>query len=127
MKSRVINEPVYLQDIMPTTLELAGVDKPKHVEFNSVIPMLKGGKSPYEKIYGCYLDKQRSIRTDKYKLIAYPKASVLRLYDIESDPLESEDLASKATMKPVMKELFADLQDLQKTMNDKVDLSALAP
>ena len=32
---------VYLQDVMATTLDLAGVDKPKYVEFNSLMPLLK--------------------------------------------------------------------------------------
>ena len=120
-------EPVYLQDIMATSLELAGVEKPEHVEFNSVLPLLDGGKSPYEKIYGCYLDKQRSIRTDHHKLIVYPNANVMRLYDIANDPLEQNDLAGKESMKPVVKELFADLQKLQASMNDDLDLSAMAP
>jgi arylsulfatase A-like enzyme len=122
-----ISEPIYLQDVMPTTLELSGVEKPDHVEFSSLLPMLEGGKSPYRSIYGCYLEKQRSIRTDQYKLIAYPAADALRLYDVANDPLEMNDLADDASMKPVVKELFADLVELQKTMNDDLDLSGLAP
>ena len=121
-----ISEPIYLQDVMPTTLELAGVAKPNHVEFNSLLPMLRGGKSPYDKIYGAYLDMQRSIRTDKYKLIAYPKAKVLRLYDIQNDPLEKVDLANDESKSGIIAELFEDLLELQKSMNDKTDLSALA-
>ena len=122
-----INEPVYLQDIMPTTLELAGVEKPEHVEFHSILPLLGGGKSPYKNIYGCYLEKQRSIRTDKYKLIAYPKANVLRLYDIQADPKETNDLASDKSLQSEMKKLFGQLQELQVAMNDNLDLSALKP
>ena len=71
-KNQVIQEAIYLQDVMPTALELAGVSKPKHVEFSSLIPLLKGEPSRYQSIYGCYLKKQRSIRTTNYKLIAYP-------------------------------------------------------
>jgi choline-sulfatase len=121
------DESVYLQDVMPTTLELAGVSKPKHVEFNSLLPLLSGGKSPYEDIYGCYLNKQRSIRTDQYKLIVYPDAKAMRLYDIGSDPMETTDLIEQASMKPVVKELFAKLQRLQLSMNDDLDLSGLSP
>jgi choline-sulfatase len=122
-----IDEPIYLQDVMPTTLELCGIEKPEHVEFHSLLPLLDGGKSPYESIYGCYLEKQRSIRTDQYKLIAYPGAKTLRLYDVKNDPHENHDLASDASMKPVMKELFMQLVVLQKEMNDDLDLSELAP
>ncbi len=122
-----VDQPIYLQDVMPTTLELAGIQKPKHVEFNSLLPLLSGGKSPYEAIYGGYLDKQRSIRTDRFKLLVYPNAQTIRLYDIKNDPREMKDLANQPEMKPVVKELFAELQQLQQRLNDKVDLSALAP
>lgn len=124
---RQIDEPIYLQDVMPTTLELCGIEKPEHVEFNSLLPLLDGGKSPYQSIYGCYLEKQRSIRTDRYKLIAYPNAKTLRLYDIQDDPLEMRDLTSDASKKGVIRELFAELKQLQKEMNDDLDLSELAP
>jgi choline-sulfatase len=122
-----IDEPVYLQDIMPTTLELAGVDKPEHVEFNSVLPLLGGETSHYPEIYGGYLDKQRSIRTEQYKLIVYPKAEKIRLYDIQADPLEMNDLAEDVSKQSIVKDLFARLQKLQASLNDRVDLSHLAP
>jgi choline-sulfatase len=122
-----ISEPIYLQDVMPTSLELAGVKKPEHVEFNSLLPLLAGGESPYESIYGAYLQKQRSIRTDDYKLIAYPSANVLRLYDIKNDPLEMKDLADDPAKEAIKGELFTQLQSLQAEMNDDLDLSALAP
>ena len=121
------DEPIYLQDVMPTTLDLAGVTKPDHVEFHSLLPLLAGGKSPYSSIYGCYLEKQRSIRTDRYKLIVYPGADTLRLYDVEEDPLEKTDLAAEPSMKPVVTELFGQLVDLQREMNDELDLSDMAP
>ncbi|MEC7609986.1 MAG: sulfatase-like hydrolase/transferase, partial [Verrucomicrobiota bacterium] len=39
-KNTTIKEPIYLQDIMPTTLELAGTEVPKSVEFKSLLPIL---------------------------------------------------------------------------------------
>lgn len=125
--AKKIAEPIYLQDIMPTTLELAGVEQPEHVEFNSLLPLLDGASSPYPSIYGCYLSKQRSIRTDRYKLMAYPDAKVLRLYDLQQDPMEKHDLAQESRMKPVVADLFQRLIALQGKMNDDLDLSALAP
>lgn len=121
------DEPIYLQDVMPTTLELAGVTKPDHVDFHSLLPLLAGGESPYSSIYGCYLQKQRSIRTGRYKLIAYPAADTLRLYDVEKDPLEKTDLAAEPSMKSVVTDLFGQLVALQQEMNDELDLGDLAP
>lgn len=120
-----INAPIYLQDVMPTTLELAGVAKPDYIQFNSVLPMLEGEPSPYREIYGAYLGKQRSIRTDQYKLIVYPLANVVRLYDIKKDPLEINDLADQPAMKPVVKDLFARLVGLQGELKDELNLTSM--
>ena len=47
---------VYLQDLMPTSLELAGVPRPAHVRFNSLMPLVRGEAfTPYGAIYGAYL------------------------------------------------------------------------
>ncbi len=122
-----ISEPIYLQDIMPTSLELANCEKPEHVEFNSLLPLLAGQKSPYESIYGCYLDKQRSIRTRTHKLIVYPGAPQVRLYNLEKDPLEMKDLAQDASNRPLVRKLFDQLVAIQSEMHDDLDLSMLRP
>lgn len=120
-----INEPIYLQDIMPTTLDLARVEKPEHVEFNSLLPLLDGKKSPYEYIYGCYLQKQRSIRTRTHKLIVYPEAPQVRLYNIAEDPLEMNDLAKDPANASIVDELLENLIALQKEMHDELDLTSI--
>ena len=124
---RKIDQPIYLQDVMPTTLALAGLEQPSHVEFQNLLPILAGQSSQVKEVYGAYLDLQRSIRTDRYKLIAYPKAEKLRLYDIVADPLEQTDLFGDASMKATARELFGRLASLQKRMSDDLDLSDLAP
>lgn len=122
-----IDAPIYLQDVMPTTLELAGVEKPEHVEFHSVLPILAGeARSPYPAIYGAYLDLQRSIRTDRYKLVLYPKAGRMRLYDLRTDPQELHDLAEQPESKPLIKTLYRRFEALQEEVDDHLDLSRLA-
>lgn len=117
-----IDAPVYLQDIMPTTLELAGVEKPDHVQFHSLLPMLDGSPSPYDVVYGAYLDKQRSIRTETHKLIVYPVAGKIRLYDVKADPLEMNDLADSPEHAKTVQGLFNRLKKLQSEMKDDLDL-----
>ncbi|PAY20377.1 choline-sulfatase [Rhodopirellula sp. SM50] len=121
-----IDHPVYLQDIMPTTLELAGVKQPEHVQFNSLLPMLGGDDSPYDVVYGAYLDKQRSVRTENYKLIVYPVANKIRLYDMKQDPQEMNDLAGSAEHAKTVKRLFSRLETLQAEMNDSLNLGDLS-
>lgn len=73
---------IYLQDVMPTTLQLAGVSRPAHVQFRSLMPLIQGDeREPYPAIYGAYLDAQRMITEGDYKLILYPAIAKARLYN----------------------------------------------
>lgn len=118
-----IDEPIYLQDVMPTTLELAKFEKPEHVDFHSVLPLMDGAVTPYPAIYGSYLDLQRSIRTPEHKLIVFPKAKTVQLFDMQNDPGEQTDLATNPAMQPIVKHLFEQLQSLQKELGDDLELS----
>ena len=75
---------------MPTTLDLAGVPIPDHVGFTSLLPLLAGetAETARRAIYGAYMDLQRSITRDDYKLILYPVPRVARLYHLADDPAE---------------------------------------
>ena len=117
-----VDGAVYLQDIMPTTLQLAGIKKPQHIQFNSLLPMMDGAQSPYPAVYGAYLNKQRSVRTNRFKLIVYPAAKAVRLYDLKSDPLEMKDLAAAPEYSGKVKQLFNRLKKLQTEMKDNLDL-----
>lgn len=120
---------VYLQDVMATTLDLAGIEKPEYVEFNSLIPAInmEVGASPYSEIYGAYINVQRMVRTDNYKLIIYPKAKKIRLFDVVNDPNEMNDLANNANFTEVKKELIEKFKKQQQVMDDPLDLHPVFP
>ncbi|MCK5730566.1 MAG: sulfatase-like hydrolase/transferase, partial [Draconibacterium sp.] len=124
-----LNMQVYIQDIMATSLELAGVEKPEYVEFNSLLPLINKEKtdSPYSEIYGAYINFQRMVRTDNFKLIVYPKAKIIRLFDIVNDPDEMNDLADNPDFTEVKKELIGRLKNQQKIMDDPLDLHPFFP
>ena len=114
-----IDAPVYLQDIMPTTLELAGVDKPEQVQFNSLMPLLQGKKEKnYDAIYGAYMDKQRMIRVENHKLIYYPSIDKYELYELDNDPLEQHDLAGDEKHRLLLNAMKGRLREVQKEMGD---------
>lgn len=122
--------PVYLQDIMPTTLELAGVTKPDYVEFHSLLPYVQDASagSAYDAIYGCYqTDLQRMVRVGDWKLIVYPRARVVRLYDLKNDPQELSDLADDPKQQNRIKRLMRRLIRLQHEMDDTLDVATLFP
>ncbi|MBW6480977.1 MAG: sulfatase-like hydrolase/transferase [Bacteroidales bacterium] len=127
-KNRKIDVDVYLQDVMASTLDLAGMEKPEYIEFNSLIPFIKGKRkeSFYPAIYGCYLkDMQRMIRADGFKLIVYPQIKTMRLYDLSNDPLELNDLADNKDYNEIKMKLYNQLLQLQKEMDDPLDLQTV--
>ena len=128
-KNKKVDADIYLQDVVPATLELAGAEKPDYIDFTSMMPLARGEeqKSHYPSIYGGYIDFQRMIRKDGYKLIVYPNAKKMLLYDENNDPWEINDLAGKPEFQDRRKELFDDLVALQKKMDDRLDLTKCFP
>jgi choline-sulfatase len=119
-----IDAPIYLQSVMATALDLAGADR-DGVEFASVRPLLEGKDAGLDAVYGAYLDLQRAVIDDGWKLILYPKAKVARLYHVAEDPMEKNDLANDPSMAGKKRDLFARLLELQKDLGDPLDLTTV--
>jgi len=127
-KNKKNSAAVYLQDIMPSTLQLAGVDKPDHVQFESLMPLIEGRvDKSYEAVYGAYLGVQRMVTEGAYKLILFPKIKKVLLFNIKADPLEMKNLADNPKYRRVIKKLFARLLQLQKQTGDELDLKSVYP
>ncbi len=124
---RRIATPVYLQDIMPTALGLAGATPPETVFFRDLRPHLAGPAPSHPAIYGAYLDLQRAVVHDGWKLILYPKAKVARLYHVAADPDERRDLAADPAHAARRRELFQRLRLLQRELADPLDLAPAFP
>ncbi|MEM6642886.1 MAG: sulfatase-like hydrolase/transferase [Bacteroidota bacterium] len=124
-KNRRVDTPIYLQDAMATSLEIAGIPKPDFVEFNSVLGLADGSetKSFYEDgIYGGFIGYQRSIRKGNHKLIVIPAAKEIMLFDLKNDPEEMVDLSKDLDKKELISVLFEDLEALQIQFNDTLKL-----
>ena len=128
-RNEKINIQVYLQDLMATSLDLAGIDKPEYIDFNSLLPIIseRSLSGPYSSVYGAYMNLQRMIRTDNYKLIFYPEAGVYRLYDMVSDPYELKDIAGDPAHIGLIHELTEHFIKQQEIMNDTLDMSRFFP
>ncbi|WP_223552127.1 sulfatase-like hydrolase/transferase [Aestuariivivens sp. NBU2969] len=127
-KGNKVNTDVYLQDIMASALELAGVEKPDYITFNSFLDLAKGktDQGNYNAIYGTYEKRsQRMIRKGNYKLIVYPRTQQALLYNLEKDPLELNNLASIKENANTLKALFKDLLAMQREMGDPLDLTKM--
>lgn len=121
-----VNTPVYMQSILPTTLELAGKEKPESIVFESILNMAKSGKGDDDRdVYGAMFDSQRMIRTGDWKLLMYPKANVIRLYNRKIDPAEIKDVAHERENIPVIRDLYKRFKELQKQNDDVLNLDDL--
>lgn len=118
-RGAVVDDLMYLQDVMATSLDLAGSDALKTVDFRSFLPLAKGEKmEKRDAIINCYIGCQRSIRTERYKLIIYPVINKVRFYDVENDPYEMKDLAGEKKYAPMIQQLFKRFQELQAEVSD---------
>jgi choline-sulfatase len=119
-----IEQPIYLQDAMATSLDLAKAEIPSHVEFQSLMPIIKGEKKTnVKRVYGKYIDHQRMIIQDDWKLIMYPRAErKVRLYNLKKDPDEMNDLSTNPEYGSKIAALKTEFKVLQKEMADSLDV-----
>lgn len=92
-------EMVYLIDIYPTLMELTGLGIPQSVEGISMLDLINQDAGEIRDEMGfAYLDIQRAILDDTYKLIEYyvDGERTTQFFDIEEDPLEMNNLANRA-------------------------------
>ncbi len=118
----------YLLDLFPTLAELAGVSLPSEVEGRSFAGVLKGDKQTHrDTLFGRYLDVQRAVRDERWKLIRYPQINRSQLFDLQSDPQEANDLAYVQDHAPQLARMLALLQQTQHALGDTLPLTTDKP
>ncbi len=117
-----ISTPIYIQDSVPTALEVAGAKVPDHIQYQSYVPVLKGESEGRQLIYSAYLkDAQRAMTKDGYKLILYPGGKIARLYHLTEDPFEKTDLLESGKGKKIARKLLAVLKSEALNHGDELD------
>ncbi|MEQ8785462.1 MAG: sulfatase-like hydrolase/transferase [Pirellulaceae bacterium] len=111
----------YLRDLFPTTCAMAGVEIPETVEGRSLAGVIAGEeKSVYPHVFCYFRDKQRMLRTDRWKVVYYPHLDRYQLFDLKNDPLEMNDLSGDAAHRETFDEMRRKLREEQAAMNDPV-------
>lgn len=123
-------------DIAPTLLDIAGAKAPAAMHGKSVVPLVdEVVKDPMpvkwrDAWYYEYFEfpdvshnvnKQRGVRTEKWKLIHYFEPPFnfreeFELYDLEKDPEERVNLANRPAMQATMKELRDRMEQMRKAI-----------
>ena len=125
--------PIYLQDVMPTTLELGGAVAQRPVAFKSIVPLMQGKPVPhYDAIYGGFSSiskdkkiqyEQRMVAEGDYSLILYPLLGSVKLFNTRKDPNQIRNLAGNPENKAQVKSMMATLRKLQKEQGDPMDIA----
>ena len=92
-----------LQDIMPTLLDLAGIERPESCTGLSLV-----SDAPRETLYCEALEGAMAMRmvTDaRWKLIWYPAGNHLQLFDRDADPHETRNLAGQPEVEDAQRRL----------------------
>jgi len=149
-----VSQQVRLVDLAPTFLELLGVKPLQDIEGVSLAPLVEGGtlpflpafaeSAPYRRFfpeqtriyYEGNLGKWRMIRTERWKLILipHPDGNLYELYDLESDPGETENLYDElpgevGKLMPLLREWLArdPDRDRDRTAEEEEAIEALDP
>ncbi|WP_395138059.1 sulfatase [Armatimonas sp.] len=91
-------------DYAATFLELAGIPAPTDLQGQSIVPILKTGKTPKnfrKAIYYRYSGEKThnvaphdGVRTDRHKLMYFPSTKEWNLFDLKRDPSEMRSVHS---------------------------------
>lgn len=104
-KDAICDRPVDFMCIYPTLCDLTGIQKPSHVEGESIRPLLADPKAKWDlPAITTYGYQNHGIRTQDWRYIRYADGSE-ELYDHRGDPYEWTNLASKPELESVKADL----------------------
>jgi arylsulfatase A-like enzyme len=124
-KNKKTDAFAYLFDLFPTLSRYVGAPLPMGIDGKNLLPVIKGKATsvrPY--ILNAYMDFQRSVRDDRYKLIRYPAVDHTLLFDLQSDPHELANLADKPEHAQRVQDMLKLMQSQQKLYGDELPLTA---
>lgn len=124
-----IPEMVQNIDYAPTFLEIAGVEIPEDIHGVSLLPLIKGEKTPnwrtslyyhfYEYPAEHKVKRHYGVRSERYKLIHfYNDIDVWELFDLQEDPSEMHNIYGKPGMEKVTEQMKKELVKLQEEYQD---------
>ena len=101
----------YLLDLFPTLCDVLAIEPPANLEGDSLRGLWEGKRERVrDSVFLPFMQLQRAVRDERWKLIAYPKIGHMQLFDLKADPQETTNLMDR----PESAEHIARLQKLMK-------------
>jgi arylsulfatase A-like enzyme len=89
------NQPVGLIDLYPTLVDLCGLPSVQNLDGNSIVPLIRDPGQPWPYFaLTTYMQGNHSLTGERWHYIRYADGSE-ELYDLQTDPNEWENLATK--------------------------------
>jgi len=118
----------YLFDVLPTLGNLCHVPGPPTSEGVDFTDALQNPAHPARTVmFFAYHKVQRAVRNDRWKLIRYPLVNRTQLFDLQSDPFETRNLADQPAQAGRLSDLLALLARQQSLFADDLPLTAANP
>ena len=122
----ICNSPVGLQDVMPTLLEIAGADVPSSVTGRSLLPLMRNEHAAWRAVlhgeHSGFNDYRRDsnhfLVDERHKYIWFSQTGRELLFDLEADPLETNDVSAERDLEPWRGRLVQALRDRPEGFTD---------
>jgi arylsulfatase A-like enzyme len=112
---RTVGEIIELVDVLPTLLDLVGLETPPTVQGTSLLPLVRGeGRPPYLAFSeSAEHGGQRAIALGGYRLLISKEDDVANLFNLGVDPLELDNVAdTEADKVDVMRRHLGDWEKM---------------
>lgn len=115
----------YLHDVFPTVCDVLGIQPPPGLEGESLRPLWEGKQGRVrDSVFLPFMETQRAVRDERWKLICYPKLSHFQLFDLLTDPDENTNLIDRPDCAEQFQRLLALMKQWQAKVGDTVTLPA---
>jgi len=116
----------YLFDLFPTLCDVLDVKAPADLAGESLRPLWEGRKKRVrETVFLPFIQIQRAVRDERWKLIAYPKIGHLQLFDLKTDPHETTNLIDRPKHAARVARLQKLMREWQTRVGDTLELPTI--
>jgi arylsulfatase A-like enzyme len=118
----------YLFDVLPTLGKICDVPPPETsegLELTAVLAEPSRAARPH--LMFAYKNAQRAVRNDRWKLIRFPLIDRTLLFDLQTDPQETTNLADHPEHADKVAELRVLLEEEQLAFGDSAPLTVADP